>query len=271
MSRKVAQLLITLLVLGGMASAALGQSTKRQYTMDDLAALAKRGNWAELLAHADDVRPADRGESWNELVQRAVRGWLDKPELAADPARAAFVAHTLVERFPALKRDKKLMKRRAEVGMQAYRKCFANPYWAVRCEEGLRVFVQQDRRNTALALQAAKLVRRTMQHHMAIPYFHDALFAGGKRSTRLRAKICADRDLGLAAISALALRPGTARVKPAQAIAFGPCWSELESELVKAVATGTEYARKNTCGQLLEKGVLRGLKQKRCQRVLQAK
>lgn len=42
------------------------------YTMEDLRALASRGEWTELAAHADDVRPAQRDAAWQELADRAV-------------------------------------------------------------------------------------------------------------------------------------------------------------------------------------------------------
>jgi hypothetical protein len=42
------------------------------YSVDDLRALAQRGDWAELMAHAEDVRPAQRDEAWQELTDRAV-------------------------------------------------------------------------------------------------------------------------------------------------------------------------------------------------------
>lgn len=42
------------------------------YSIDDLRALANRGDWAELAAHAEDVHPAQRDAAWQELTDRAV-------------------------------------------------------------------------------------------------------------------------------------------------------------------------------------------------------
>jgi hypothetical protein len=250
-----------------LASApATGQ--RRYYSMADLKALERSGSWAELLEHIEDIKPSERGAPWRSLLAKAARSWLEQPGISTNPQRAVALSAALLRRFPRLRRDKDLMGRRNKVGMRAFRSCFAVPRRAEWCEKHLRGFVKQDPDNTTLAMKAGKLVRRSMRHHVAVHYFHQALFSGGKAAREARARRCADEDLKLSVVSAISLHPGTRdrEIRLARALAFGPCWSRLRQPLVDRVATD-ENARKNACRGLLDKGALSTVRKKKCQRV----
>ena len=263
-----------LVALTGLVGAVEVQAErkKKTYSMADLEALAASQSWLELLQHIGDIRPAQRKDRWRALLKRSAKAWLADPAVAADPRSASAIVESLLRLYPGLKSDKALMAQRAKVGLEAFRRCFAERYWGKWCEERFRAFVKQDLSDAGLAFEAGKLARLSMHHHMAVPYFYLALVARAKRGPAAKqvGTRCKDPDVSMAVTSALALPAGKAtqsKIKQAQTLAFSTCWPAVREKLLEAVS-GSSYMQRNACAGLLAKNALSGIRRIKCKRVV---
>lgn len=59
------------LAIVGVLLAGPAWAEQKPYTLKDLQALEQREAWPELLAHLNDVPPAERSADWNRVVERA--------------------------------------------------------------------------------------------------------------------------------------------------------------------------------------------------------
>jgi len=62
---------VVVLLAVGMTVARPAGADGKPYTLKDLQALDQRQSWQELLAHLQDLPPADRGAEWNRVVEHA--------------------------------------------------------------------------------------------------------------------------------------------------------------------------------------------------------
>jgi hypothetical protein len=242
----------------------------RRYNMDDLQALAKKGQWAELIAHAADIRPTQRNAVWQTLLKQAVEGWLSRPRIQTNPLRAAMTAEALLERYPALAKDRKLMAKRNEVGLRAFRQCFARRYWAAQCERALRPFVAQRGTDSKTAFAAGKLVRLHVNGPRAVFYFALAMKRAAGSGRSAIAKRCADRELARALRQTLAL-PTLARqtLRDVRALSLGVCFKSVKKTVLDSLVT-SKAARAALCQGLLSKNALTGTRRKKCARLLRS-
>jgi hypothetical protein len=242
------------LLLLGLCICQIGNAAESAYSMKDLRALADQGEWSELAAHLEDIRPADRNADWSKVMEQTAMGLLDEAGGANDSYSALSTRESLLMRFPKLKTNKAFMTKRADAGLNAFGVCFQNGYGADQCLQDLTKFVKNDAANLDLAFKAGKLARTNLKHWAAAPFFASALVEPSKD------RRCDDEDVALAVMSGLGL-PSTgyepqygASVK----LALQLCWKELKGALTEQIASNGDYFRENTCDVFKAKNALEG-------------
>ena len=140
--------------------------------------------------------------------------------------------------------------------LKDYGMCQRRDYSGEFCQDALVRWVKAHPDD---AFQAGKMSRKIMKASAAIPFFSQA-FENKKGD-------CKDEDVRLAVVDALDLPPSEKEyLGPALKIGFELCFDEIKSLLLER-ATLTSYAFSNSCSRLMQKGVLTGLKLKKCQEI----
>lgn len=93
------------------------------YTLGDLEALHKEGNFTEFMAHARDVRPADRGRHWTEMVQDMAIQLIDQRVKKAEYPEEDFKLIEDLASWPPLKEDEFFQTKRAAFGERYLLSC----------------------------------------------------------------------------------------------------------------------------------------------------
>lgn len=135
-----------------------------------------------------------------------------------------------------------------------YEKCHRLYQHPEICHDALEVWVKDHPKDT---LAAAKLSRKNMQGWVAVAFFSKA-FENGQGD-------CKDEDLKMAVLSGLDQNSEDGpTVNHSLNLGFKKCPKELTVSIAEAAAIGTNVFR-NSCKQLLEKGLIQGLKKKKCE------
>jgi hypothetical protein len=163
--------------------------------MDDLAALERAKSWRELLEHAEDVPPAARDAAWKRMLEAAAIGLLAGE---TDPRVAVFRVEELRKRFPTLQASRTFMSRRAQTGIDAFKRCYEESWSGADCTEDLLAFVRGDPAEPALAMQAGRLVIKNQFPYVAARFFKLAVAVGPVTHA-----LCADPDLQRATAAAI--------------------------------------------------------------------
>jgi hypothetical protein len=171
----------------------------KPYTIIDLSALERNSAWEEIISHLEDIPPAERDAEWQRISEKAALGYTAALAKARDTYAAFLAVQELGRRHPHLMKLPEFTEKRAAVGLTAIESCFRQTWSGGECVELLLGFVDADPDNSELALRAAKLVRRSQNAYVAVPFFQRA--TGGEKN----AKACLDEDLRLAVIAGLGL------------------------------------------------------------------
>ncbi|HUP58145.1 MAG TPA: hypothetical protein VM598_11875 [Bdellovibrionota bacterium] len=235
---------------------------EKKYSLKDLQALAGQGAWSELVEHLGDIPPASRDSAWEKVAIQAGTGLLGEAVNTRDPLNGIQASEALVDKYPHLRKSRSFMDRRAEVGLKAHERCLDTGYLAEECGKSLRTFVERDPESLDLAFHAGKLARLKMQHWTAAPFFRKAL---AKRSST---RSCADDDVRLSVLSALALPSGekahAEAIADAQAILKSQCFAELKDAVLAEFRNDSSYFQANACPVLKEKNALGKVSRKKC-------
>lgn len=233
-----------------VSTAALAAEPSK-YTMEDLRALGESQSWAELLEHAEDVRPSERKKEWQDLLSRASIGVIDNLLAQKRTAEAHGTADQLVTRFGLLKQSKPFMKKRGEAGLAAIGDCLADAYSGVQCLEQLDAFTKMAPQDPELTFAAGKLVvERGRMYQPAATYFVRAF-----DDKALRAKGCKDPSVKSAVLRALGEPPEYETAKAASVVAFEQCHDVLGKALLEAFYASSGYEARNLCAGLQKKKV----------------
>ncbi len=243
-STKVIAALLCALCL--FVSSAYGADEK--YTMEDLRVLDKGGNYIELLEHMNDIRPSQRNDEWEAIIQRAIIKTLEQQLTAEDPYTAINFAEQMLDTLPALKDLEPFMAQRRKAAIKGSTLCYRNSYDGTECTEKLRGIVNKVSTDHELAFQAAKLVRLNSHSSVAVPFFIQALKDNPDR------KICADDDLKYAVQSGIGLPPD--RAEASMKLGFSICFEALKPYLLENFYESHGYAVQNYCTSLAKKNVL---------------
>ncbi len=213
----VAALLCASLLVPSAAFAA------EKYTMEDLVALDEANDWGELIQHLEDVRPSKRKGKWKEMAERAAIGRIDEFVKRNEKQQAYAEAERIMMKVAVLKKSRKFLDKRAEVGLAMFQDCL-NHRGGKPCVDGLDGLVNTDPKNEDLAFKAGKVVRLGYNASSALRFFNRTLKKNDKR--------CTDGDVVLAVKSGLSEPPGEG-VKMATDIGFGRC-SKAHEKALKA-------------------------------------
>ena len=246
-------------VVGVVAAASMAAAEKKPYSLADLKALVAQKSFKEAVAHLADVAPAERTAEWRTVAADAAAGYI--ASLSNDNLVTKVLEIEKIDAaYPAILKSAKYTKVRGEVGLDAYKRCFANNYWIDECLDHAYKFITADAGNTKLAFAMAKLVRLNAKHWAALRYFKVAL-AGKDAKT-----MCGDKDIKLAVLSGLALPDSYDALPIAKEIAGGACWTSLKKPIVAAFDEDSEngYVRQNACGLLKAKKALTAEQARTC-------
>lgn len=135
-----------------------------------------------------------------------------------------------------------------------YELCQKRDYTGDWCHNALKRWVKS---NVGDAFKAGKMTRKAMNHWVAVPFFHQAFEA--------KQGDCKDSDVKLAVLSALDLPKSQNEDVIAQARKIGieTCFADMKNDLVAKAAVGSSLFE-NVCKDLDAKGLLQGLKKKKC-------
>lgn len=132
-----------------------------------------------------------------------------------------------------------------------YQECQTRYYSGKRCLRALETWVDN---NPSDAFKAGKMVKSSMNHWIAVPFFAKAKDIN-----------CSDEDLHMAVLGGLDQDPAYDKktVMAAQKLGLETCFKQMSSKIVKRASPNTKIY-KNSCKKLVEAGLLKGLKKKKC-------
>jgi uncharacterized caspase-like protein len=228
-----------------------------------LEALAAAESWHELGAHLTEVKPTERDDRWNALVEQAALGELTP--LAAASSGSAHERLAAVERyypaFPSLRGSQKFLALRSTIGLDAFGRCFDNAQGRElqKCRDRLDRFVHTAPMSAQLAREAGVLVVHKLNHGNAAPFFAMAFEAPHGDL------VCTAPELATAVIAGLDWPGDSLETKSALLLA-DKCWASLQTEIVAEVARETpgSYYVQNSCPILLKYNAVTGLPAARC-------
>lgn len=223
----------------------------KEFTMADLKALEARKEWKELVMHLDDVPPAKRDAAWDALVDKAAPEFMAQTVKEKDPFEGFYLAMHLVDKYPRLTKNKAFMDKRLEVSKTAFKECFAQSYRGARCLKAAQEFVATGDNNADGAFAVAKVVRLGQNANVAIPFFQKGL-----EGRKAGAPECADEDLKLSVLSALALPPDYDNAKVGRLVAGGVCFDKLRPAMEEQFKDTSGYYTDNACAVLKSKSAL---------------
>jgi hypothetical protein len=240
---------------------------EKRWTMKDLEALEsgryrEEGSvpgesWRELVEHLEDIPPSERDNKWGALVERSTLKYLDALVAEKDWAGALAAAEKATGRYANLRKSRAFMEKRAEIGPKGYDlACFSKKSGTSdNCNEKLLAFVQADRDNRPLWLEATKVVIRHFNAYVAMPFARGAV-EGNPAA-------CGEEVVQRATLAALGLPKEDSKVKDAQ-VAAELCFDKLKDALTTAAAKEGGYTFDNSCALLVKKGAITGLMAKKC-------
>ena len=239
-----------------VASSPLGvlASPAPRYSMADLQALQRKGQYEELLQHIEDVPPGKRGADWDALLEKAATGLLARYNAKDENSDWGdfMLAEGLVQRYPQLAGKKDFMAKRSKIGSVVIATCFDQSYGGDECLALARDFIGVQGTDPDVVLAVAKTVRLKQHAYVAVPFFLTVLEAGKDAA-------CGDEDLELATTAGLGLPPDYDNAVGAREIAQNKCFAQLQSPIVEALqsADASSYFVTNACTVLRAKGVVK--------------
>lgn len=228
------------------------KAKERSYSMADLQALQKKGAWEELLGHAEDVAPTQRGAAWEALVEKAAIGYMEQLATNTAAFEGVFTSQRLLKRYPHLLASQAFMTKRGEAGKTASEICLRESYRGQHCIDMMKDFLETSNTSPEVGFAFGKITRRNQNHYVAVPFFKWAL------DRKKDAAMCGDEDMKLAVIAGLGLPPDYENAAGARDIAANACWDSLRAEIEKALIDNPSgYYRDNACAVMKAKGALR--------------
>jgi hypothetical protein len=242
-----------------------------RFSMADLESLDKQESWQELLLHASDVPPSQRNDKWTQMLERAAVGVLASYQGEVD--KAWTFADAVTHQYPQLKKSKRYMVQRAQVGVRGLEACLqqATPGPGNKppkqditvCADRSVAFAEVDPTDADTGFKLAKMIARSWPM-MAVKVWKRAL------SIRHTDKDCSEELLGKSVAEALGLSPDDSRVPEAQAIASELCWDGTKDAVIDRFIAdpSNKNFRKNSCGFLLtKKDALSPISKKQCEAI----
>jgi hypothetical protein len=225
----------------------------KKYTMADLEALVGQKSYKEAYLHLGDISPGARNAKWVDVGAAAAGGFLGQ----IDGEEAAIAIIDEIDReYPALVKNAKYAKPRAEQGYKSLEKCFGNSYGVEHCTKVAMRFVDVGG-DKAVTLKVAKLARRSMNAYGAVPFFEKAV-AADKAA-------CKDEDAKLAVIAGLGLPEDYDNAKKAKVL-MTTCFADMKGEILEAFEADSDggYTQRSSCDALFKAKMISSMQQKAC-------
>jgi hypothetical protein len=233
----------------------------RVMNLSDLRALVQEGAWAELVEHLGDILPAQRDAEWQTIAKQAGLGAMSVGGRRG-AADGLYLSEALLERYPVLKESRDFMSKRAELGAQAFERCFDKERSFDACGEELKAFVRADPQNQDLAFRLGKLVPPRAHGRLAVPAFAIAI----QKSDDPR---CQDPDVKRAVLSGLNVPRAGNEDLVAESVQLGNlCWRALEPAITDRMGGDSTDYLKNTCPFVRTRKALSSLMAKTCESAL---
>jgi hypothetical protein len=233
-----------------------------------LEALAAAESWHELGARLTEVKPTERDNRWNALVEQAALGELTTLAAASSGSpdeRLAAIEH-YYPAFPSLRGSQKFVALRSTIGLDAFGRCFDDAQGTAlqKCRDRLDRFVHTPPMSAQLAREAGALVVHKLNHGNAAPFFAMAFEAPHGEL------VCTAPELATAVIAGLDWPGDSLEAKSALVLA-NKCWTSLQTEIVAEVARETphSYYAHNSCPILMEHNAVTALSAARCRAPVQ--
>lgn len=138
----------------------VGCATAKSAAYENLRALEKQQNYAEMVGRLKEVQPVERDEEWEGFVERA-----SLKELSVELKDARAAEHLLatidaqLESYPSLKKSAAWWQKRADVGVTAFKWTYSNYRHATSDEQWVPkivAFVEKDSTTKGLAQRFAR-------------------------------------------------------------------------------------------------------------------
>lgn len=181
-----------LVVFASLAGAPRAAHAGDKYSLEDLKALGASNSWAELLAHALDVKPSERNDEWKKLTEKAAVARISeagKKDVEKQPTEVISDIDNLATVMPHLGKAPGFLKVRAEVAPKAWSWCYADHYCRGEDDRAWRdkveAYVAKYPDDRELAFALGKAVEIHLVAYCAIPMFN-AAFEGGKLKSQCK-------------------------------------------------------------------------------------
>jgi hypothetical protein len=124
------------------------------YTLPDLEVLAQEENFVEFFAHALDVRPIERKESWKGMVTKMADGYARKILAQNEVKKVDFTKIESLYSWPSLKTDDVFKLHRQDIGLRFLKTCLKN---AKPCWNTVNSFWELDKNDPEVAFKLAEM------------------------------------------------------------------------------------------------------------------
>lgn len=124
------------------------------YTLADLEVLTQEGNYDEFFAHALDVRPSERQDSWKAMLSKMADGYGRQILSKSEITRAHFDKTERLYSWPSLRVDDIFKIHRQTIGLKYLKTCLKGP---APCWPLVKNFWEADQKDPDLAFKLAEL------------------------------------------------------------------------------------------------------------------
>jgi hypothetical protein len=216
-------------------------STTAFYPLDELRALDAPETRAELLAHALDVAPSKRDDTWRGLVERAASATLGEVDVknVASAERALALADELPAKFPFLKKSAPWLASKAQAALSSLgwvMQSSRSREWTARVLE----LAREDATTPHFAQRLAdEVVLKQLTPATALPLYALAL-------TRDGASLCVAPNLPKVVLGAIDWGEETKAL-------IKTCWKQLEAPFIEAITKAeTRTEKLKVCAAVAE-------------------
>ena len=114
-----------------------------QYSLKDLEFLENERNYGEFFQHAQDIRPVERGEAWQNMLKTMSRSYLLKYLTLNIYRQEDYQVLLKLSSWPTLQRDLKFQELRAQFGQGYFTQCFRQGPSKNQCLQQLSFYFNQ--------------------------------------------------------------------------------------------------------------------------------
>ncbi|MCY4644610.1 MAG: hypothetical protein OXB88_08330 [Bacteriovoracales bacterium] len=102
----------------------VGTCLAAQYSLKDLEFLENEKNYGEFFQHAQDIRPTERGQLWQDMVKTMAHSFLQKNLSLGLYRQHEYKTISLLSTWPTLRGDLEFQQLRAKFGQAYFSGCF---------------------------------------------------------------------------------------------------------------------------------------------------